>query len=98
MLFNKDFIMNNKNKIRNCGRNIAKMNILEYIIFDVFITKNYSKDMFKMPFEDLIDSFEDLIGLLQTVILSIIAIILGILFPISMPLRAYINIKNARKE
>ena len=86
-MFDKDFIIQN-GKIKNCSSNIAKMSVLEYLVYQKFFIKkifNLLKD-FKTLKYPLLEIFE-YVWLLLVIVLA----------PISFPIIAYYNIKDARE-
>ena len=85
----KDFILD-EGKIRNCQKNIAMMNVFEYIIFDIF-DKNCLKRIF-------IETIEQYWEGLKSLCLAIINTILLVIFPISLFLKGYFEIKEAKTQ
>jgi len=88
---NKDYIFDN-GKIRNCTSNIAKMNVLEYVFFDV---KN---GFFKYALQDIIEQFLEGFKGLMLLLCAIFNVMLVVFFPVTLWIRAILAIKNARKE
>lgn len=84
----KDYILDN-GKIRNCKVNIAKMNVFEYIKFDIFqnkILKHGIKEIAKMYKEGF-----------ECLLFAIVSTILIIFFPITLTVKAVYKIKDAKK-
>lgn len=78
-------------KIRNCNSNIAKMNIFEYMWMDVF-RNGFFSTMFKYYIlENGIEAAKYLGAFLLNLIMFI-------LFPVALTIRAYSNIKSAKKS
>ena len=83
----KDFITDD-GKIRNCESNNAKMNIFEWIWYR-------KEDRILLFLSDSLEQFKEGSFLLLASILNLSMIIF---FPITFPLIAYINIKEAKKQ
>ena len=81
----KGFIKNN-GKIRNCDNNIAKMNVLEYIIY--IDLKSYLS----------LDTLSDLLKQYESVFYAIVNTLLLIFFPITLLIRAIVRTRMARKD
>ena len=88
-MFKKEFILDD-GEIRNCASNIAKMNVLEYIVFNKF----FIKDIWYSVKECLDEIFEGFIALYYL----FFSIVCALIFPICFPLIAYFRIRKARKE
>jgi hypothetical protein len=89
IMYKKEFIRDD-GKIRNCDSNIAKMNILEFVLFKKF----FIKDFWYSTKECLGEIGEGL----KAVYWLFVGIFLMILFPIGFPLLAYFRIRNAKRE
>ena len=87
-MFNKDFVKDN-GKIRMCDSNIAKMNIIEYLILKRFFI-NTIKDTFSYVVTILKNILELLV--------FILFILLLIVAPISFPIIAYLHIRESKKN
>ena len=87
----KNYIRDN-GKIRYCNSNIAKMNIFEYILFD--IKTLYFRSILEIGKQLFNDSKIFAIDFVN----NLFSLILFILFPITLPLRAIIGIRSAKKE
>jgi hypothetical protein len=82
----KDFIRDD-GKVRNCTSNIAKMNIFEWMW--------YRNDMIV---KNLQESIILLCEGIKFIIVGIINLLLVICLPITYPIGAYLNIRDAKKE
>lgn len=85
----KDFILDD-GKIRNCPKNIAMMNILEYILFDVFEHK-----CLKHGFIETMNQYYEGIKILC---FAIINSILLIIFPITIIFKWYHAVKECKMQ
>lgn len=83
----KDFILDN-GKVRNCESNNAKMNIFEWIWYR-------KEDRILLFLSDSVEQFKEGFILLLASVLNLSMIVF---FPITFPLIAYINIREAKKQ
>lgn len=83
----KDFILDN-GKVRNCESNNAKMNIFEWIWYR-------KEDRILLFLSDSLEQFKEGFILLLASVLNLSMIVF---FPITFPLIAYINIREAKKR
>jgi len=82
----KEFIKDDE-KVRECISNIAKMNIFEWMY--------YRREIILRTF---FDALYLIVEGSSKLIFGLIQIWFIILFPITFPIGAYINIRNAKKE
>lgn len=85
----KDFILD-EGKIRNCPKNIAMMNIFEYMIFDIFRNK-----CLKHGFIETMNQYYEGIKMLY---FAIINSVLLIIFPITIIFKWYSTIKEVKTQ
>lgn len=84
------FKMDNDGKIRNCSTNIAKMNVVEHILFKRF----YTYEIFSM-FRDYVNEVKEF-GI--STLIFIFNILQVLIFPISFPLMSWFEIRRHRKN
>ena len=82
----KEFIRDN-GKVRECTSNIAKMNILEWIYY-----------RWGMIYRNTVESITTGLEGIAMVLFMILNIIILILFPITLPVAAWLQIRAAKKE
>jgi hypothetical protein len=82
---NKNFIINDDNSVRNCSRNLAKMNVIEYYKYI-----NSLKDFYVNQFEGIAESFiQFVVGFKY--LLSVLLLTIGLIF---MPIVSALIIKS----
>jgi uncharacterized membrane protein len=86
---NKDYLLDD-GRIRNCETNIAKMNLLEYIWFDLFHNK-----ILKDSIEDTIEQYQTALTELFFAVFNTLMIIF---FPITLFVKGIAVIKRAKKR
>lgn len=76
-------------KIRSCSKNVARMNIFEFIIFDI---KN---GFFKTAILNTTEQYLDCFKIMLCAIFNTIGVVL---FPISLIIKAMLSIKRAKAD
>jgi hypothetical protein len=85
----KDYILDD-DKIRNCNSNIAKMNILEYIWFDLTI-----KGFFKTALQCILETGKEMF---ENTFYFIVNIVSLIFLPITLLIKAVKDINYSKKQ
>jgi hypothetical protein len=86
----KEYLKNSNGKIKNCASNIAKMNIFEYVLFDINCN-NVIKHSLKETLEQYIEGFISLFW-------AVINTTLIVCFPITLLTKAILTIKHSKKQ
>lgn len=87
---NKDFIRDDNNVIKNCPKNVSKMNVFEHMYYQIFHWKLIQMMLVGL-WEDIVEGSECLVGIL-------LRLFELIFLPILLVAGAVVQIRNARKR